>query len=107
RSRSAALPTSTLISAHAHACANGIAVAVNVIDTPYVRPELVLMQPLCRECGLLARIRFGPVVRGDHVGGVGRTFEQIVLLVGCARFDGLDFTMNADKRIAEAIQFVF
>src|SRR2546421_3689860 len=48
-----------------------------------------------------------PVLHGEHISGVGRLFEQIILPVHLPGFDSLDLSMNGDERVAEAIQFWF
>ena len=52
----------------------------------------------------LAGVGVVPFVGGDHVGGVRGVFEEVVLFVGLAGFDGGDFGVDLDHGVAEAIQ---
>ena len=62
--------------------ANGIAISKDIVHTSDVRPEFEFMHPLGGKRGLLARVGFVPVVRGNHVGGMWRIFQQIVFGIG-------------------------
>ena len=56
---------------HPGARAYQVAVAEHVVDAAHDRPELVVVQPLGWETGLLARIGVVPIFDGKHVRRVG------------------------------------
>ena len=47
------------------------------------------------------------MIGGGHVRGMRRIFERVVLLVHPPRFDGHDFRVNGNHRLAEAVEFGF
>src|SRR5438552_3842331 len=61
-----------LVSFHASAGADQMAIAVHVVDAPHRRPEFMLAGPGRRESGLLARIGTVPFIRNDGGGCVRR-----------------------------------
>jgi len=92
---------------HSYTRANEIAIAIDVVDATDGGPEFVVTEPFGGEAGLLAGVGAIPIVGGKHVSGVGRAFQEIVLCIELAGFDGLDFGVNRDEGVAETIEFFF
>src|SRR5438445_12922974 len=89
---------------HPRAGANGVAVAVNVVDAAHGGPVLVFLEPGRGEGGLFARVRAIPVFGSNHVRGVRRIFQWIVLIVHLSGLDGHDFAVDGNHRVTEAVE---
>src|SRR5262245_11159617 len=72
---------SVRVSIHARARADRITVAINIVDAPDRRPELMFAQPGRGVTGLVARIGAFPFVGDQYLSGVRRIFEQVVLSI--------------------------
>src|SRR5947207_15954023 len=66
---------------HPRAGANGVAVAVNVVDAAHGGPVLVFLEPGRGESSLFARVSAIPLFGDTHLRGVPRIFLWILLVV--------------------------
>src|SRR6185369_10723256 len=89
---------------YGHAAAEEVAVAVDVVRTPYRHPVLVLAQGRDRIGGERAWILVRPLVCANHGRRVRSVLERIVLPVHAALLDRADLLADRDHRVAEAVE---
>ena len=79
-----------------------IAVAVGVVNLADGRPVFVAVGQ--REGCCLAAVGVVPLVGADHLHGVRRVGDGVVLLVVLASHNVVDFLTDADHSVAETVE---
>src|SRR6185437_14397481 len=92
------------IGANRLAGADQIAVAHRVVDTRDAGPEFVLPNIGQREGRLISGIGMFPFFGDDHVLGVRCIFQRVIGLIRFAFFDRGDLRVDAEHRVAEAVE---
>src|ERR1039458_3109337 len=94
-------PFSLGVHFHASAGANEVPVAKDVVNAAHGGPEFMVVEPLGREAGLLAGVGAAPRLRGQHIGGVWRVLQNIILLVCLAALNAVALSVSPHERPAE------
>lgn len=87
--------------------ADEVAVAVDVVDAGDGGPVFGGAHPGAGEGGGFAGVRVCPIASGDLVGGVGGVLEGVILGIGGAGFNRLDFGADGSHGVDEAVEFGF